>query len=43
MKSSLEEFLFCLDLTYDIGDSENAMRMLDAMIGEYIAQQGVDD
>ncbi len=37
MKTNLEEFLFTLDTLYEIGDNENAMRMLEAIIGEYIA------
>lgn len=40
MKSSLEEFLFNLNLTYDLsGTPEDSMRLLEAMIGEYISNQ----
>lgn len=40
MKSNLEEFLFDLTLTYDLsGGPDESMRMLEAMIGEYISGQ----
>ena len=39
MKSNLESFLFDLNLTYDLGgEPEESMRMLEAMIGEYISE-----
>lgn len=39
MKSNLESFLFDLSLTCDLsGDPDESMRLFEAMIGEYIAE-----